>query len=66
MYDNTERLDTIVSKLTPNERTELMHAVEEWTDAQDEAQALEPLQAALVRAQANAPASCIQERPTKN
>ena len=66
MYDNTERLDTIVSKLTPNERTELMRAVEAWTDAQEDAQALEPLQAALLRAQSNAPASCMQERPAKN
>lgn len=63
MYDNAERLDAAVAKLTPNERADLLRAIDEWTDSREMPHALESLRAALSRARADSPVSCTPERP---
>ncbi|MFB6374531.1 MAG: hypothetical protein ABEN55_15740 [Bradymonadaceae bacterium] len=62
MYDNTERLDAAIAKLTPNERADLLRAVDEWIEGRETARALEPLRSALLRARSESSASCTPER----
>ena len=62
MYDNTDRLDAAIAKLTPNERAELLRAVDVWLQSRQSPHSLEPLRAALVRAQADSSVSCTPDR----
>jgi len=63
MYDNNERLDAVVAKLTPNERADLLRAVDAWIRDRQTADGLKPLREALLRARAESSVSCTPDRP---